>query len=514
MAEPTQPSEIAREALRRLAARRLQPTPDNYRNFYHEIAGTAATEQFPDRALKAVVSALPRDSGEQQRFARQMEAALAARDWGALKNALVGIAARPVAAADTAREARAVGVPTREPAFAETRDLMALLLENGVAVLLADAPERAQEAARLTQEVRNAADLTALHAPAARIKQFVFRLQWVAEDQSELKAALLRVLRLVVDNISELVMDDEWLHGQVVLLNGLLAQTVDLRRLEDVERRLKDLIVKQSNLKKSLGEARDRLKMMLARFVDHLAAMTESTAAYQEKIARCAARISAASDIGELSDVVDEVARETRHIQLNALRAHDELREVRARVEEAEREVTRLRSELAQAVELVRQDQLTGTLNRKGLDEVLDREVARGQRRGDPLCVALLDIDNFKRLNDTYGHQTGDQALAHLARVVQETLRPQDTVARYGGEEFVIVLPETELAEAVAAMTRLQRELTRRIFLHDNEKTLITFSAGVAALGADETREQALSRAGAAMYEAKRAGKNRVVASG
>jgi diguanylate cyclase len=308
-------------------------------------------------------------------------------------------------------------------------------------------------------------------------------------------------------------MDDEWLHGQVVLLNGLLAQSVDVRRLEDVERRLKDLIVKQSNLKKSLGEARVRLKTMLARFVDHLAEMTEATAGYQEKIARCAARIDAASDITALSDVLDEVARETRHMQLNAIRSRDELREARARVEEAEREVARLQSELAQAVELVRQDQLTGTLNRKGLDEVLEREMARGQRRSAPLCVALLDIDNFKRLNDTYGHQTGDQALAHLARVVQETLRPQDTVARYGGEEFVIVLPETELAEAVAAMTRLQRELTRRIFLHDNEKTLITFSAGVARLAPQEAREQALARADAAMYEAKRAGKNRVVAA-
>src|SRR5262249_60532209 len=85
MAEPTQPSEIAREALRRLAARRLQPTPDNYRNLYHEIAGTSATEQFPERALKAVVAALPRESTEQQRFARQMDAARAARDSAALK---------------------------------------------------------------------------------------------------------------------------------------------------------------------------------------------------------------------------------------------------------------------------------------------------------------------------------------------------------------------------------------------------------------------------------------------
>src|SRR5262249_26753965 len=96
MAEPTQPSEIAREALRRLATRRLQPTPDNYRNLYHEIAGTTATEQFPERALRSVITALPRETPQQQRFARQMEAALDARDWTALKSALVAMASRPV----------------------------------------------------------------------------------------------------------------------------------------------------------------------------------------------------------------------------------------------------------------------------------------------------------------------------------------------------------------------------------------------------------------------------------
>ena len=176
--------------------------------------------------------------------------------------------------------------------------------------------------------------------------------------------------------------------------------------------------------------------------------------------------------------------------------------------------MARLQSELAQAAELVRQDQLTGVLNRKGLDEALGREVARGRRRGAPLCVAMLDIDNFKTLNDSYGHQTGDGALIHLATVVEDALRPQDTIGRYGGEEFVILLPETELDDAMTALTRLQRELTRRFFLHGNERMLITFSAGVARVGQDEACEQALARADTAMYEAKRAGKNRVVAAG
>src|SRR5262245_35034267 len=138
MAEPTQPSEIAREALRRLAARRLQPTPDNFQNLYHEIAGTTATEQFPERALKTVVGALPRETGQQQRFARQMEAALEARDWSALRSAVVAMASRTVTATGP-REGRAASASlAREPGLAETRDLVALLIENGIAVFLTD----------------------------------------------------------------------------------------------------------------------------------------------------------------------------------------------------------------------------------------------------------------------------------------------------------------------------------------------------------------------------------------
>jgi diguanylate cyclase len=182
-------------------------------------------------------------------------------------------------------------------------------------------------------------------------------------------------------------------------------------------------------------------------------------------------------------------------------------------VENAEQEINRLRAELTQTSEMVRHDQLTGALNRKGLDEALEREVARARRRDAPLAVALLDVDNFKALNDRYGHQAGDDALVHLARVIRDALRPHDTVARYGGEEFIVILPETELENAVAVMTRLQRELTRRFFLHDDDRILITFSAGVTRVGPQEEHHQIIARADAAMYQAKRAGKNQVVAA-
>ena len=161
--------------------------------------------------------------------------------------------------------------------------------------------------------------------------------------------------------------------------------------------------------------------------------------------------------------------------------------------------------------ELVHQDQLTGALNRRGLDAAFDRESRRVERSHESLCVAVLDIDNFKRLNDTMGHQVGDKALLHLCHVIKEALRPSDSVARYGGEEFVLILPDITLAEAALTVERLQRELTKQFFMHENDRILVTFSAGVAQLGTDESQEELIGRADKAMYQAKQTGKNRVV---
>ena len=127
--------------------------------------------------------------------------------------------------------------------------------------------------------------------------------------------------------------------------------------------------------------------------------------------------------------------------------------------------------------------------------------------------MGLLDLDDFKQINDRLGHNTGDAALVHLADVVRSMLRSQDLLARYGGEEFVLLLPDTALPDGIEALQRLQRELTTRFFLQDNEKILITFSAGVAQALEGETGAELVRRADQGMYLAKRAGKNRVMAA-
>jgi diguanylate cyclase len=585
MSDPTQPSEIAREAFRRLAQRRIPPTPDNYRALYDEIAGVASAESFPDRSLKNVVASLPKTTPEQSRFARQVEAAIGDKNWDSFKSALTEVferlGAEPPNWAVLIRElliqmeARQAGLtpakkrealdhvltasgtpeilykrmhslvrtwsrapdapdapeladlpvdeaaesPTSAPAPSTSKsapqilDLVAQLVENAIGSLLIDNPDLAKEAAKLANDARSARSDDQTAAVALELKKFIYRLQFVAEDQAELKSALLHLLQLIIENIGELVIDDQWMTGQMALVSGLISQPLNLRRLDDVERRLKDLTVyKQSSLKKSLNDAKERLKEMIATFVGRLGDFTASTGEYHDKIEHCAEKVSKANDINELSAVLDEVMRETRVIQLNARRSHDEMIDMKRRVEEAEKEVARLQDELSQASEMVRIDPLTGALNRKGMDEAVEREVARARRHNVKLCLALLDVDNFKKLNDSLGHKAGDDALVHLASVTRDTIRPQDTLARYGGEEFIVVLPETHMDDAVTAMVRVQRELTKRFFLHKNEKVLITFSCGVAELNDTETPAEAIARADAAMYLAKRAGKNRVVA--
>src|SRR5690606_31874293 len=127
-----------------------------------------------------------------------------------------------------------------------------------------------------------------------------------------------------------------------------------------------------------------------------------------------------------------------------------------------------------------------------------------------PLSLALIDVDDFKRLNDAFGHQKGDEALRHLARVLSGSLRPTDVVARYGGEEFVVLLPSVPFDRALDVILRAQRALTNDVYLNGDERIFVTFSAGVAQSDGSEPLDAIVQRADEAMYRAKRAGKNRV----
>ncbi len=399
------------------------------------------------------------------------------------------------------------GIPGSSDIHTQLRELLAQTLESS----LVTQPEFDVEVKSFAQQIRSATDYDQITKIAKQLRSFWLKVELRGGDKVKIQEGLVRLLRLLVENVGELVEDEEWLHGQIATLQGIVANPIDKRVIADAERSLRDAIIKQSLLKKSLTDAKTTLKMLMTSFIDRLGDLTESTGDYHQKIEGYSQKIGKTNNITELSHILDDIMQDTRVIQASALRSHEELVRTRKQVQESEDKIKQLEQELEQVSELVHEDQLTGALNRRGLDEAFEREATRADRNASPLCVALLDIDNFKRLNDTLGHQAGDQALVHLTNVIRETLRPSDSVARYGGEEFVIILPDTDIENGESTISRLQRELTKKFFLHENDRILITFSAGVALRAPQEDQEDAIARADKAMYQAKKAGKNQVV---
>ncbi|MCC6532560.1 MAG: GGDEF domain-containing protein [Burkholderiales bacterium] len=586
--------DVAREALRALVVRRLDPSPDNYRRLFNEIAGIEAEADSGalEEILGRIAAGFPRGSPELLRAAKALERALAKRDWNqyaSLLHEATSALTRYHASAETWRTLladllhqldaghkgltrarkkerleRALEMPANTPeqlqhklaaivkswseiatdatatesaladfspheeeskrapspalAVALAQDdsaivceLLAQVLDVGLGGLLAYEPGLAGEAETLSRQARAARSSAEIAAVRATTKSFLLKLELTASNHADLHQGMLRLLRLVVENVAELVGDDQWLHGQIGALGDILSQPLDLVMIEHAERSMKDAVLRQGNLRHSLTEAKSAFKSMVSGFIERLGDFSTSTGDYHDRIETLSCKIAQTEDIAQLGPLLEEVSAATREVQTATLRSREETLRTQRDVQAAEQKIRDLQVELARVSAKVREDQLTGALNRRGLEEEFERSRAASERRNEPMSLALLDIDNFKALNDTHGHQAGDGALVHLARVIKSTVRPSDVVCRYGGEEFVILLPGTNLQDSVAVISRLQRELTKRFFLHDNQRLLLTFSAGVAERRQDENRDQTIQRADTAMYSAKRSGKNRVM---
>ena len=531
MEHPSQATNIARDALKWLMQRKLPPTPDNYRRAYAEVSGEEESAPpwpeairtllgqwdvrhvgLPQAKKREMVERVLINFGNQPSDLHEKITALA-RSWSESPESrkVLGEDEAPLEAEEAVVAETPAGEVVKGTDLASAEFAQALLdniwvFATGCEVLW---PDLARRAEGLAQEVEAAGQkASARHiAELGRLwREFIIR----AEDNVELLDGLRRVVSLLFRNVGDIFADDPWVQRQIEAVHAAVGGQLNYHNLFDAERTLEEVVNRQKTLQTDLIEAKSRLKGLITTFVDRVGELTDSTGEQHQRIQVYADKIAAAEDLGELNEVMEDLTSEMGRMRDQMRETHVELIEARQHVEQAEGRIQVLELELEQVGSLVREDQLTNALNRRGMEEAMQRELARADRMAAPLTLALLDIDHFKKINDSYGHQAGDQALVHLSKVTKQLLRPSDSLGRWGGEEFLIMLPNTDLAEAERVMQRLQRELTKTFFLHDNQRILITFSAGITERQPGEERDAWISRADKAMYRAKAMGRNRV----
>ena len=532
-AEPQPPTQLAKAAFRRMLLDKQEPTPENYARAYALEAGEPPPEQ--DGALLATLidklvrgierggrhwtiarrkESLQRVLSGSRRDAKRLQHRLTqlAASWdddrpdigvetepATLDSAPVPIAAEsapvPLLATDVdlpswQRVAGSLGasaqqaLPTQEAAAREVADALAALL------------------ARLQTE-------GATPAIADELDALCRRAGLVLQHRHHLVEQLGALCQELTASLTDLAEDDSWARGQCDAMRVKLGEGLSARGIRSVSELLRDTRGRQAQLRVERERARDALKSLINRMLTELGELGSQTGRFHDSVGRYADVIEKADSLESLAGVVREMVEESRTVQALVQQTQTRLQDEHTKASELTAKVGELETELRRLSDEVSTDQLTQIANRRGLLQAFEAERARAGRDGSGLAIGLLDIDNFKRLNDELGHSAGDEALKALAAVVSRTLRPTDKVARYGGEEFVVLLPQTPVDEGQQILTRLQRTLSGGLFMHENKQVFVTFSAGVTAYRADETIETALERADQALYEAKRAGKNR-----
>ena len=409
----------------------------------------------------------------------------------------------------------APAAPLAEPADAGAPALAAwgqITDRLGVSVQGALPPEDsladslAAELSALTRAVRaEGAD----EGRALALSEVCARADRVIQHRHHLVAQLTALCQELAGSLTDLAEDESWARGQCEAMKVRIDEGLTARGIKSVSELLHNTRERQVQLRQEREQARLALKSFIHRMLNELGELGEETGRFHESVGRYAEVIERADTLESLAGVVQEMVLESRTVESLVGRAQQRLHDEHARATALGEKVDELERELRRLSDEVSTDQLTQVANRRGLMTAFDTERARQARSGGVLSVALLDVDNFKRLNDELGHGAGDEALKTLAALVARTLRPTDLVARYGGEEFVLLLPDTPLPEAQQVLNRLQRALTGGLFMHENKQVFVTFSAGVTDFREGEALEQCLERADQALYEAKRTGKNR-----
>ena len=315
-------------------------------------------------------------------------------------------------------------------------------------------------------------------------------------------------------------------------LDEQLAEPLTVERLSPMLVALTEMVAQRiQRIERAREEAEALLAQMvvqldeISRFVaDHHQNQHQARASSDSLNAQLTGEFKAISDSVEAGSDLQQIRSQVRHRldtigrHLQEFRQREEQRaeamharneQMQKRVAELEAEAQKLQTQLHAEQQVSLLDGLTKLPNRLAYDKRMEEEMQRSKRFGQAVCVAVWDVDHFKKVNDTYGHRAGDRVLCNVADYLKSHARSTDFIARYGGEEFVMILVGTQIDNAMALLEKIRVAIAKLGFHYRGQPVPITISCGVSELKQNDSAESVFERADKALYQAKKQGRNR-----
>ncbi len=291
----------------------------------------------------------------------------------------------------------------------------------------------------------------------------------------------------------------------------------DVYTLRNINRRLDGLLDDYRVVSSHFRKERQELLEVISTLIASMQTLDSGHSLFSGGLDKFVQELREAKKLESINALREKIIEEAQSMQQRARESAQEIQTLHKRIIHAqsrvlilEEEVQKLRNTLAEALKMRDLDTLTGIPNRRAFDLESRNAFETFMRHKTPCCLALVDVDHFKKINDTYGHQTGDKVLQSVARLLRSKLRRIDFLARYGGEEFAIILPNTTLRGAVQVMERVRKTLNATEFLTRGNKIRVTASFGISELHLDSSIESWIENADRALYRAKDTGRNKI----
>ncbi|MDJ0934488.1 MAG: diguanylate cyclase [Kiloniellales bacterium] len=291
--------------------------------------------------------------------------------------------------------------------------------------------------------------------------------------------------------------------AQDLLIKGQLDQAMAVRTIRFAVERFNALVRQQYETVRATGE---KLQDEIGRIASSLDDAGQNTSSYRESLTNLASELKLGMEGGDVADLIQRLSAAT-------LEMHRHSTQLEGQLKESSQTINALSKDLEETLEAALTDSLTGLSNRKAFDDRLALATADASENGTTLSLLLVDIDHFKRFNDTWGHQVGDQVLRLVGANLRMNVKGKDTAARYGGEELAIILPETAIENAVALAEQIRKAIgSMKIVKKKSREEIgpVTVSIGAAQFRHNESPDDFVARADYALYAAKEAGRNRV----